>query len=292
MNNLFYRHADKTLGPISLDELGQIIAAGQPGMEYLVRQGEGQVWQQIKSVEELKPVAELVKTAPEPFAWYELFEKMLTLLLIVLLTANVVAKVLASLNSFKESFAITSGGLLDNLLRIPLHFLFLSLVGVGVYSLRCIAWLRTQPFRAVAVGRFLFAYYLVVYPIIAAIECPRYKVEEVPEEKTQATPWIPPPVQGGDGLTHVPPELLGNAPSKKMIPTIQEFTSLDRVGYGWKVVKESIGNLALCLSFWGLYRRKLGNRPSYDLGHFVGDITFGKLGDKYPWNADPTSATT
>lgn len=198
----------------------------------------------------------------------ELLEAWLTLGLIVIFTARIGWKLFwlaYNVNDLVPAHYVSS-------LRNPavgrcLLIAYLILLGVGLRSLQCMLWLRTHPFRAAALGRFLFGIFMVAEPgFVCLVEWPALKVEVVVEKQPSST-------------------LL--SPDLYVVTEKAELRAVNWVDYLSFLAeraKDFIGHLALFLGMCVVYRNFKRGRPDYTSDHFLSDVTFGKFGTAYRWD--------
>ena len=117
--------------------------------------------------------------------------------------------------------------------------------------MKCLQWLSTEPFRAVAVGRRLYVVYCVLWATSTL-------AEDGPAPKLEAV--------GGEIQRIMPNEL-------------------SYLGFLFTIASGLAAKLAILAFLGTAYAMLRGERPDYTWRHFWQDITFGFLGkQEYTWS--------
>lgn len=137
-----------------------------------------------------------------------------------------------------------------------------ALTGIAVRSIECAMLLKTDPFRAFAMGRYIIALYLI-------ISVPLYAYAKFPASVIEA------PI---DAVTHTTESTLTLDISNVdvWVPGV----------WGWLWYVADVGGefaetFGLAAFAFGTYRLLLGKRPPYTLDNFWSDVTFGWKGARY-----------
>jgi hypothetical protein len=162
--NWYYAKDGQRFGPVPFDDLRQLAATGRVLWSDVVVEEGSQTWGPAASVAGLVfgPEAgpgkqEGTTVEAEAALSPEDREKLngtaaafLAVPLYMLAVGMMVASLLFGLQSMNAA-----------LLRVVLLF-YVALVGVGVRSLQCLGTLQSDPFRAVAMGRYVFGIYVLL----------------------------------------------------------------------------------------------------------------------------------
>jgi hypothetical protein len=148
-------------------------------------------------------------------------------------------------------------------------FIGLCLGGFAFRSVQCAATFRSDPFRAVAMGRYVFGVYMISYVVIHVIQMVVLVLPPYDTLLVMRGAYVPYPDEHFVVL-HAHAVIDGNA------------GALDFLGH---LVDGAIGvveALAILLFLQAAYRGLRGSKPHYRLQHFIGDVTFGRIGQRYP----------
>lgn len=151
--------------------------------------------------------------------------------------------------------------------------LFLILLGVSLRSLQCIFWLKSDPYRAAAIGKNLFLIFLILATLSTIIG-------EFPKAHIQA------PL---DAVFERPSyNTFGGSTTEYILNVNEAFVYKPNflwwVGYLLAVSQQLIEHLAIYSFVVLLYHSLKGPRPHFGVEHFLNEISFGKYGKAYAWD--------
>jgi len=162
----------------------------------------------------------------------------------------------------------TTGSKLNpGIAKLAIPFLII-LVGISIRSWQCIGWLKTDTYKAAAIGKNLFLIFLILAAFDTLLaEFPRAKFEgpmsAVDSRLTFAT---------GNFVTD---------PDQTMIYEPNLFWWL---GYLFTVAQQLIEHFSIYAFILLLYKSLRRGRPHFSWSHFLGEISFGKYGTEYNWS--------
>jgi hypothetical protein len=148
---------------------------------------------------------------------------------------------------------------------------YVALLGVAARSLQCIYLLHYDPFRAVAMGRFIFGIYVLLnLGFTLYSDWPRWEVSAPVSEVMQDTASV-----GGQKR----PVLI----VERGMAEVKEPGWVDYLVLLASMGSEAAEKNTLIAFLHLVYARLKGQRPGYDLEHFWHDVTFGRHGKEYKW---------
>jgi hypothetical protein len=274
----YYARGRETLGPVPFSRLQELAAAGEllPGDLVLEEGAPG--WREGSSVERLLFRPEPAPAAPAPAGEQagpaDARQKLegavsafLAVPLYMLAAGLVAASLLVALARESPEAASRFGGPLGKYVLV----FYVALLGIGVRSLQCVFLLESNPFRAVAMGRYVFGLYLAVsLPFAAYHAWPRAEVTAARRDVFKTS--IDFRGQAREVLVMDPARASEKRPG-----------GLDYLRVLFAKGSELVEKLAILIFLQAVYRRLKGDQPDYALGHFWHDVTFGWYGAAYPW---------
>lgn len=141
-------------------------------------------------------------------------------------------------------------------------FVFVCLIGFSIRSLECAAVISDNPFRAFAMGRYIFGIFLAANLCLTAYS-------QWPTSRLEASPTAV--LRAND--THV-----------LLDATKTSFTEIGWLDFGVFLLDlafNAVESIAVLLFLVAGYKSLRGAQPEYQWDHFVHDITFGWKGKEY-----------
>ena len=162
-----------------------------------------------------------------------------------------------------------------------LWLVYLVLIGISWRAVQCIFYLKADPFRAVAVGRYVFAVYVLFHVGMSSYE-------NWPSDKFTTPPPTITPLEAD--IFHPEAPTLHKMTSHSVLESKATWLALAMYGVGQ--ISGLIEDLVLLLVLQTGYSKLRGNRLAYDFGNFLHDTSFGLLGEEYSWNLPATAKKT
>ncbi len=149
--------------------------------------------------------------------------------------------------------------------RTFLFVLGLVLIGVGYRSLECIYLLWHNPFKAYAMGRYIFVIFMVLNGIDTVLgQWPRDEVTAPATARLSGAP---------DGVVALKEDQV----QMKEVSYLSYLSPLTALG-------SQVAQQWALLVFLGIaYQQKRGKQKEYLFKHFQYDVSFGRLGESYGW---------
>jgi hypothetical protein len=287
----FYAKDGERLGPVLLPDLKELVRSGRVLSTDMVREEGQEKWLEASSVQRISSTEP--HNAPAEVL-SELDQEKLNGTISAFLAVPLYMVSIGLMATSVVAFAAKGHAIKSAVAKLIAVF-YVALVGIGIRSLQCIFLLRSNPFKAVAMGRFIFGLYVLVsvgfslyndwprHQLVASMaDVQDFTASTSDQPKSIGVLGPLPGLHQRTSMSNQRPRLLAVEASKA---EIKEPGWLDYLGMVVTTAADLAEKIALLIFLQLVYLRLKGSKPDYSLDNLLHDITFGWKGTKYTWGS-------